>query len=106
MSQVKRAQKMRGPNDGNLLWKLYSELGATRRQELLDALESGGVNYDQLYRDGLATRELGKLPISRAAIYIGFFGDEFADAIIPLKKHELSGKLLTASQQYHANEAL
>ncbi len=104
MDQPRKKRAVRGPDAGNLLWKLYSELGATRRNEFKAALAAEGINYWEFNQDGQANKELGKLAIYRAAVYIAFFGEEFGDAIIPQKTLALREHPRTATQQFDENE--
>lgn len=101
MDQPKKPRIMRGPDDGNLLWKLYSELGATRKREFRDLMPAADFHYNQFVNDSMASRALRYIPVYRAAVYAAFFGDDFV-----WQKPATGGRRAptTATQQYHENE--
>ena len=64
---------LRGPDDGNLLWKLYSELGATRKAEFKKKLADVGIPLGTFHNDTESTRALGIIRADRIVIYREFF---------------------------------
>ena len=100
---------MRGPDDGNLLWKLYCELGVSRRHDFKAALTEAGFDYWQFHQDSQAGRNLGLVPYARVIVYVNFFGPDFAKEIqhgpaAPLPATSGRRAPTTATQQYHENE--
>ena len=111
MDQPRKPRVMRGPDDGNSLWKLYSELGVSRRQEFKTALAEAGFDYWQFHQDSKAGRKLAQLPYARVIVYVDFFGPDFAQEIqhgpaAPLPATGGRRAPTTATQQYHENEGL
>lgn len=84
MSHTEPARKtriLRGPDDGNLLWKLYKELGETRRLQFAAMLAENGYPYWRFSQDGQANIALGSLPVVRFALYAAFFGEALTAAL-------------------------
>ena len=61
------------PDDGNLMWKLYRELGDTPRAELLAVLQDAGIPHSTFLRQTHADRLLCTLEYRHLRVYREFF---------------------------------
>ena len=69
----------RKPNEGNILWKLYCELGRTRLEEFKALLKKAGINFNTFLSHTKTGKLLGTIQPEQLATYRGFFLESAVD---------------------------
>lgn len=66
-----KSKQTRRPEEGNQLWKVYSELGTTRTNEFRALLACNKIPYTTFSKD--TARPLDRIPVGRMQVYKEFF---------------------------------
>lgn len=69
----------RKPDEGNILWKLYCELGRTRLAEFKELLKKAGIKFNTFIAHTGRTKQLSNLQPEQLATYRGFFLESNVD---------------------------
>lgn len=94
---------VRKPNEGNILWKLYCELGRTRLAEFKALLKKAGIGFNTFVSHTRKGKLLGTIQPEQLAAYRGFFLESAVD-LADVMANEVKAAPITATQQYQANE--
>lgn len=70
---------VRKPHEGNILWKLYCELGRVRLDEFKAALRKAGISFNTFLSHTKTGKLLGTIQPEQLATYRGFFLESAVD---------------------------
>ena len=70
---------VRKPNEGNILWKLYCELGRTRLGEFRALLQKAGIHFNTFISHTATAKQLSSIQPEHLATYRGFFLESGVD---------------------------
>lgn len=103
---AKSRRLRRGPDEGNILWNLYSTMGTVRMKEFRDLLETHHIPLLNFNSQTKKDFKLSRMQAGRLQLYRDFFLESGVDLndVVAAELAENTPAPATASQEFHANE--
>ncbi|WP_345237721.1 hypothetical protein [Hymenobacter saemangeumensis] len=104
---ARKKKQRRGPDEGNILWKLYTALGSVRVNEFREMLKSHGINPLTFNSQTARTYKVSRMRAGYLQLYRDFFLESGVDLndIVAAELAEVAQPApATASQQFDKNE--
>ncbi|MDO7873665.1 hypothetical protein Q5H93_02890 [Hymenobacter sp. ASUV-10] len=96
---ARKKKQRRGPDEGNILWKLYSELGSVRRAEFQALLKENSIHPFTFNSQTAATFNVSRMRASSFKLYRDFFLESGVD----LNDHATATEPAQGTQKFDHN---